>query len=463
MLLPFVLDGDKARMTATGRQGSQLMWLMSDGATGGGTRTGYLWVELVRTDADGQQHLVTCGIGIRHSTSAKTVDAWQFTVPTGAPSLLEPDGVPLSKPRCRELVASLQGRSFDSPREYKAHVGRLLFGLDPHAYDDLLRLLYWLRQPQVGEDLDPGRLVGMLDESLPALDEAAVRQVGEALDDLAAHGEQLDRLRAATAAITTAAAVYARYARTVLRDRAAALIAAETERATRDRATHRAALTLTRSTDELAAARDRPHPGTGRRGARPRPRQEVLEDGPLARTQQVLAEKHRRATDLARAAEQTATAAERSADRADGSAARVAQGAPTSPAPGSGSPPAPARRPRWPAAAPSPRPCPRGWSRCRTRWPWPTRCPAARHQAGTARAAVTVVRQSATARERRRPASRWRRRAGRRRRARGGAGRRPPRRHHPGARRPERRLGRPHPPLARRPADPGPRRPRPAP
>ncbi|MBC7678086.1 MAG: TIGR02680 family protein, partial [Pseudorhodobacter sp.] len=201
MLLPFVLDGDKARMTATGRQGSQLLWLMTDGATGGGTRTGYLWVELARTDAAGERHVVTCGVGIRHSTSARQATTWQFTVPTGVPDLAETDGTPLSAPRCRELVAGLGGHSFDAPRAYKEHVGQLLFGLPAHAYDDLLRLLYWLRQPQIGEDLDPARLVEMLDEALPALDQDAVRQVGEAFDELAEHGARLERLAAGAEAV----------------------------------------------------------------------------------------------------------------------------------------------------------------------------------------------------------------------------------------------------------------------
>ena len=48
---------------------------------------------------------------------------------------------------------SLGGSVFEAPPAYKEHVGRLLFGLEPQAYDDLLRLLYWLRQPQVGEDI----------------------------------------------------------------------------------------------------------------------------------------------------------------------------------------------------------------------------------------------------------------------------------------------------------------------
>ena len=34
MLLPFVLDGDKLRMTASGRHHTSLLWLMTDGYAG---------------------------------------------------------------------------------------------------------------------------------------------------------------------------------------------------------------------------------------------------------------------------------------------------------------------------------------------------------------------------------------------------------------------------------------------
>jgi uncharacterized protein (TIGR02680 family) len=325
MLLPFVLDGDKARMTATGRQGSQLLWLMSDGATAVGTRTGYLWVELARVDADGAKHIVTCGIGIRHSASAKQATTWQFTVPTAAPTLYEPDGTPLSAPRCRELVESLGGRSFESPREYKQHVGQLLFGLEAQAYDDLLRLLYWLRQPQVGEDIDPARLVAMLDESLPALDEDAVRQVGEALDDLAEHGERLDRLRAGTQAVARAAEVYARYAATLLRDRATDALGAEKERALRARAVGQEEAAVTRVAEELTAAQAAETHARDE-AARAGSRVQALEAGPLARNQQVLREKQRRSAELAQAATVAQAVAQRATDRAEDAQDRVSRG-----------------------------------------------------------------------------------------------------------------------------------------
>jgi hypothetical protein len=281
MLLPFVLDGDKARMTATGRQGSQLLWLMSDGANGTGTRIGYLWVELARVDASGETQVVTCGIGLRSSASARQVTTWQFTVPGAVPHLCEPDGTPLSAPRCKELVESLGGSVFEAPRAYKEHVGRLLFGLEPQAYDDLLRLLYWLRQPQVGEDLDPARLIGMLDEALPALDADAVRQVGEALDELAEHGERVERLAAAANAVAASAAVYARYAAGVVRERAASARAAERERTSRARAVAQSAVALAQVEDDLAGA-TAAQAAAGQALSLARGRVSVLESGPLA-------------------------------------------------------------------------------------------------------------------------------------------------------------------------------------
>ena len=47
MLLPFALDGDKARITASAKHHTSLLWLMTDGLEGG-NRVGYVWVEFLR-------------------------------------------------------------------------------------------------------------------------------------------------------------------------------------------------------------------------------------------------------------------------------------------------------------------------------------------------------------------------------------------------------------------------------
>jgi hypothetical protein len=100
--------------------------------------------------------------------------------------MLEDDAGPLARERLRTAVEAAGGHFFDSPRGYKQHVGRLLFGLAPTQYDELLRLLYWLRQPQVGEDIEPARLAEQLVQALPQLDDDAVRAAGDTFDELAA-------------------------------------------------------------------------------------------------------------------------------------------------------------------------------------------------------------------------------------------------------------------------------------
>src|SRR5680860_542212 len=48
MLLPFALDGDKARITASAKHNTSLLWLMTDGYEGQ-ARVGYVWVEFLPT------------------------------------------------------------------------------------------------------------------------------------------------------------------------------------------------------------------------------------------------------------------------------------------------------------------------------------------------------------------------------------------------------------------------------
>lgn len=190
MLLPFVLDADRARMDAAGRRGGTLSWLMLDGFDGT-LRTGYVWVELVRkTEAGGQEHR-TLGVGIRASGSARTVSCWCFLLPgrVGTDLQLEDDAGPLSAAACRDAVTETGGEFFDSPRSYKNAVGRTLFGLDEAAYDDLLRLLYWLRSPQIGESVEIAVLDRTLALALPELDRPVVAAAAENLDALAEFGE----------------------------------------------------------------------------------------------------------------------------------------------------------------------------------------------------------------------------------------------------------------------------------
>src|SRR5690606_15488885 len=75
MLLPFVIDGDTRRITASGRHQTSLLWLLMDGYDGQ-SRTGYVWVEFSRTAVDGRPETLTCGVGMRATAAARNATSW---------------------------------------------------------------------------------------------------------------------------------------------------------------------------------------------------------------------------------------------------------------------------------------------------------------------------------------------------------------------------------------------------
>jgi len=256
MLLPFLLDGDRARMDASGRRGTALTWLMLDGYDGA-SRTGYLWLHLRRAVEEGGHADLTLGIGLRAAGSTKSVNLWCFLLPGPPIPLEDAAGVPLSQPACREAVTEAGGEVFDSPRAYKAAVGRRLFGLDEAGYDELLRLLYWLRSPQVGESVEVSQLDRTLSESLPELDRAVVEAAATSLDELQELGEQVERRERASNDVQRALSVYRRYAAGEVRRRTTAVLDADAALAGRRRALGRAegAERTARTRREEAAAR----------------------------------------------------------------------------------------------------------------------------------------------------------------------------------------------------------------
>jgi uncharacterized protein (TIGR02680 family) len=315
VLLPFVLDGDKLRMTASGRHHTSLLWLMTDGYDGTG-RVGYVWVEFARTTGDGARQWLTCGIGIRASQSTRTATSWYFTSPrrVGFDLSLEDETGPLGRERCRAAVED-DGRFFDSPRQYKQHVGETLFGLSGDRYDDLLKLLYWLRQPQVGEDIEPGRLADILSVALPELDDTAVRTAGGTLDELAAFGEQLGKRRQAAEAMTAFAQLYADYARGMGAARGGELVEAHRELARLDREIGKRTAALADLAGGIVVNRADRQAATGA-VEDARQRLADLEASPEARSQQQLLALGRRADELRADARRTRDHADDARDRA---------------------------------------------------------------------------------------------------------------------------------------------------
>lgn len=301
MLLPFAIDGDKSRITASAKHHTSLLWLMTDGIDAG-NRVGYVWVEFRRPTGEGttehQEESFTCGVGIRASTTGRTASAWYFATDrrVGVDLALEDEAGPLSMPRLKELLGA--EHVFEKAADYKAHIGRVLFGLDAGQYDEVLRLLYWLRQPQVGEDIEPVKLGHQLSQALPQLDDQAVRTAGDTFDELTAVGEQLDRRAAAAEALSALAGAYAAYARSVVAERARAVTAVIREERRLRFALRDADARAAEVTTSLEAARETQRQAEREKdaaGARLR----ALEDSPEFRDQ-------RRLDELARIADHDA-------------------------------------------------------------------------------------------------------------------------------------------------------------
>lgn len=294
MLLPFALDGDKARITASTKHHTSLLWLMTDGLEAG-NRVGYVWVEFARTTSDGQEQTYTCGVGIRASASARSATAWHFVTDRriGADLSLEDEGGPLSMSRLKEVLGETQ--VFEKSTDYKAHVGRTLFGLDPAQYDEVLRLLYWLRQPQIGEDIEPAKLAQQLSQALPQLDEQSVRAAGETFEELTAFGEQIERRSAAASALEVLAGAYAAYARSVIGERARA-VHEELRRERALRSALSAAADVVRQTVAERIAAEEAQERARADIAADNVRLQVLQDSPQFRDQRRLDELGERAT-----------------------------------------------------------------------------------------------------------------------------------------------------------------------
>jgi len=307
MLLPFALDGDKARITASAKHHTSLLWLMTDGFEGN-ARVGYIWVEFLRTGDAGQPEAFTCGIGIRASESQRTATAWHFATHRriGHELALEDAGGPLSRGRLEDALGA-DGQVFEKAAAYKEHVGRTLFGLDPSQYDEVLRLLYWLRQPQVGEDIDPARLAQYLSQALPQIDELAIRRAGDTFDELVAFGEQIERRATAAEALTVLAGAYADYARAAVAQRAAKLAEILATERTLRRQLGKAETALQRVTTDLKDAEDSLTRSTTEAEAAAA-RLRAFQESPEARDQ-------RRLSDLAERAQREADEAKRAAKR----------------------------------------------------------------------------------------------------------------------------------------------------
>lgn len=245
MLLPYLLDADRRKMDATGSGKVRLQDLMKAGSTPGGSREGYLWLELKReTIGDGVENGVqvehlTLGAFIRFSQSTGDAKVWYFATPLRVAhdlQLMSSTREVLSRDQLTSLIGA--DRITDSPEVHRERVRNTVYGLTGESGRDrfagLMQLTHTLRSPDVGNRIEEGRLPQILSDALPPLGEGALNAAGEQLDGLSETRAGQERLELAYRHVDTFFGTYRRYAAGVL---AGAVTAAEDSATAAQRAT----------------------------------------------------------------------------------------------------------------------------------------------------------------------------------------------------------------------------------
>jgi uncharacterized protein (TIGR02680 family) len=214
MLLPFLLEADTRKIDAAGEQTGVLRsWMLAD--TDETQRTGYLWMEFARADADapgGVRHH-TVGCGIRANRSTDRVTSWWFSTPL-RPRIdfsLTSHRVPLAIDALRAELGT--DAVMTTPADYRTEVARRFFGgADPSGY---LALLHQVRNPRVGDRIDAD-LPRRLQEALPPVPEGAVADAAQPLEDLEGHRQNVTALTQTDRALGSLLDTYRHYAQRVV-------------------------------------------------------------------------------------------------------------------------------------------------------------------------------------------------------------------------------------------------------
>ncbi|MBA8825529.1 uncharacterized protein (TIGR02680 family) [Saccharopolyspora lacisalsi] len=233
LLLPLCLDGDLHQIGSKGFDTVSLRRLMLDEYTGGPNRIGYAWIELHRTDADGDDEFLTCGVGIKASGHSKQIsDSWRFITDErvadrrtdGGLKLIGAGEVPLGPAQLRE---SLGADCVLDEQAFRARIAATVYGVPAARYGDLLHLQRTLRNPEVGLKILEGQLEQILSEALPPPDPELIERLASSFEDLESIRDNILRLTDADGALKTFLDTYSDYALAELRDRARTMRTAE--------------------------------------------------------------------------------------------------------------------------------------------------------------------------------------------------------------------------------------------
>lgn len=188
LTLPFLLDGSiqPRRVEPDADPKKRMEWnLLLGGAHTSTERTGYSWIEFGRRDADGTEHFITLGIGLKAAAGRGIVKTWYFTTTRriGDLRLLDENRTVLTQERLRDAIVGT-GQVHTTQEAYRRAVDEALFRLGEERYAALIDLLIQLRQPQLSKRPDEKALSAALTEALAPLDQAVVADVAESFRSL---------------------------------------------------------------------------------------------------------------------------------------------------------------------------------------------------------------------------------------------------------------------------------------
>lgn len=193
-------------------------------------RTGYLYMEFKR---EASETYLTFGMGIR-ARKGKKLETWYFYIQdgrrVGRDFLLYKEGsekLVLTKTELRHRIGD-GGQVIESQGEYEKCVNDLLFGFETvDEYKELLSLLIQLRTPKLSKDFKPSVINEILSKSLQTLSEDDLRPLSEAIENMDNMATNLQTLEDSAKAANSIQAVYDRYNKAVLLEKAEAYVGAE--------------------------------------------------------------------------------------------------------------------------------------------------------------------------------------------------------------------------------------------
>jgi uncharacterized protein (TIGR02680 family) len=232
--IPLLLDGNMRpeRLDPFGSRARKMENYLLEEDDGREERTGYLYMEFKRTDAE---QFLTIGIGMR-ARKNKKLEPWYFCITDGRriggefPLYKEGKGkVPFSKAELKNRIGD-GGRVMDTQNEYIACVNRLLFGFETlEEYREMLELLIQLRTPKLSKDFKPSVINDILSNSLQTLSEDDLRPMSEAIENMDSMKTNLDTLNDSIHAGEQMEKIYEQYNKIVLYEKAKGFLGAEKE------------------------------------------------------------------------------------------------------------------------------------------------------------------------------------------------------------------------------------------